>query len=186
MKHKIIWDVDGVLYDIVEDFCGILGIPQPECYDTMESKILTHDQKLRLVDAYRDPAMFALQKPVYGASEIFGFETRGVAESYIHSGNFNAAVAAQKKRNLARDIRDINWSHVSLYVNSVDDKPPFEGATIVVEDKPENLSKYPPSALRILIDHKYNRNYYGHGIVRLPTLAKAIDFIDEYISNDVR
>ena len=174
----VVYDVDGVIYNIVEDFCKMVPCPVPECYGTHESKRLIPEQADRLHSLYRSADAFAKLRPVIGAHRIFDTEVQGRAVVHIESNNFNQDVRNVKNGLLTRDIPNINWHHVALHVVSDDQKTPVTQAALVVEDKPENLRRYPESTVCILIEHEYNVYGRDKRFICVPTLNAAIDVVE--------
>ena len=143
-KYKVIYDVDDVLWDLNGYVLRQLGIP-PErhvMYDVSQGPLLSATERQDILASFKDPAIFENIDFYPGADEILAVEALG-GEVYIHSNNFNSAIAEHKRRQLRQLLPAMNPQRINLSIinHSTNTKQLLEDVLIFIDDSPYNVAK---------------------------------------------
>lgn len=186
---KVIWDVDGVLWDINDYIYKKLGI-ESEYSKRIHYKVelmgYSKEVEREIVRLYGDKEVFENVEFDDGVDEINKLELEGVCKSFIHSHNYTEEVAEIKRRRLTEKLVEIPKSRMRLDVlrgTEVVIKE-LEESDVVVEDSLDNLINC-KAKLKILIEQPYNimemsKKDYGIDVVK--NVSEAVWKIREYAS----
>lgn len=188
----VLFDVDDVLNNLFETSNKILNLGElnPKQFNVKMDKDIPADIADKLINQWKKAETFRLVKAMPGIERIPGIEATGKALVGIRSNNLTMEVLEEKRVWLYKHLPTLDQSRVALLIcgdDKVNEKEEDGRADIVIEDCLENVIKYGPDVVKILINKSYNQTEnYGttdkeHGIIRVNSLDEAIDRIEELI-----
>ena len=175
MKHKVVFDWDGVFNNQTEWLCEHMGIPVPDRYGTMLSTNLTPNQKEVLEAAYRNMDLYRQIPLAEGLTELL----RNFKDClYICAGSTGVEMQIYKK-NLVLTL-DPDFPTKQIVISRGMEKPVLSGVTIAVDDGPRYLDAYGQDVTKILVHHSYNE-FAGDSYLRVADFNAAVAKVKEMV-----
>lgn len=149
---KAVFDWDGVFNNQVEFLADYLGMPVPDSYWAEKASNVTLYQARAIQCAYYDMEQYARLPLADGFVELLHKDPA----PYIYSKNMGLDMEYYKRELISKLAPKFPEDHLILIQGL--GKPVLDWADVMVEDAAHYLERYPPTVLRILMDHAYNRS----------------------------
>lgn len=143
MAPEIIFDVDDVLWPLVDRVFAKLNIPleKETDFNFQANPVFTDQEKANIMDGFCNPETFNQMNFYPGLQELLRPEELG-AKVFINSNSYNEAIAERKRQQLLHQLPNFPESRLTLNVISghANKKRIRPHAFIFVDDSPYNIA----------------------------------------------